>query len=60
MRNDTFTGGEHYWIGFDNGTSVVYEEQLECNTIVFRGHYEECVNYINNLLIENVDYDLNL
>lgn len=60
MRNDTFTGGEHYWIGFNKCSSVVYMEDIENNVIVFRGNYEACVNYINNLLIENADYDLGL
>lgn len=30
------------------------------NVIVYRGHYEDCVNYINKLIVENMDFDLDL
>lgn len=59
----TFTGGEHFWIRFYNGTHEVRREmpdECEDNETVFSGNYEECGKYIENLLIENADYDLNL
>lgn len=60
MSNETYTGGEHYWIGFNKGSSVVYMEDIENNVIVYRGNYEDCINYINKLVIENADFDLDL
>lgn len=60
----TFTGGEHYWIRFHNGTYEVRKETpdefSEDDETVFSGHYEKCKEYINNLISKNVDYDLNL
>lgn len=64
FRNDTYTGGEHYWIRFHNGTHEVRKadpdlEDLEIET-VFTGHYEKCVQYIEDQVVANADYDLNL
>lgn len=58
-----FTGGEHYWIRFHNGIHEVRKETAEFyddNETLFSGHYEECEKYIDNLFVENADYDLNL
>lgn len=60
----TFTGGEHYWIRFHNGTHEVRREMPDefssDNETVFSGHYDECNRYIDDLLEDNADYDLNL
>lgn len=63
MRYDTYTGGEHYWIRFYNGIHEVRRETSDCcddNETVFAGHYEKCIEYLENLKVENADYDLNL
>ena len=60
MRNDTWTGGEHYWIQYSNGTHHVMVEETDDNNVCFTGRYDACVNHINKLLEENADYDLNL
>lgn len=63
FRHDTYTGGEHYWIEYKDGTHVVRRETPDCyddNETVFTGHYEQCVEWIENTRIENADYDLNL
>jgi len=62
FRNDTYTGGEHYWIRFHNGIHEVVRETFEKiqDEVVFVGHYEKCIDYLEQLKIENVDYDLNL
>ena len=63
MRKDTYTGGEHYWIQFENGIHVVKRETPDFepeNEVVFKGHYEKCVKFINDLVIANADYDLNI
>ena len=63
MRNDTYTGGEHYWIRFWNGIHEVRRETPDCcddNETVFRGHYEDCIKWLNAKKVENVDYDLGI
>lgn len=63
IRNDIYTGGEHYWIRFRNGTHEVRREtgpSFPDNETVFTGRYEQCIDYLNRLLEENADYDLNL
>lgn len=63
MRKDTYTGGEHYWIRFYNGRHEVRCETPDCyddNMTVFKGTYRECVKFINELVVANADYDLNL
>lgn len=57
-RHDTYTGGEHYWVRFHNGThEVMKETHFSCldNKVVFSGHYEDCVDFIENLVRENMD-----
>ncbi len=63
FRNDTYTGGEHYWVRFHNGTHEVRRETYASepdNETVFAGNYEKCLDYLKKLLEENADYDLNL
>jgi len=63
FRHDTYTGGEHYCILYENGTHVVLRETPDCyddNETVFTGTYEQCVEWIENTRVENADYDLNL
>lgn len=63
FRHDTYTGGEHYWIRFNNGTHEVRRETPDfCNDneTVFRGHYDDCVAWLQQAVIDNVDYDHNL
>ncbi len=61
ISDHTYTGGEYYWIAYVNGTYNVRKmEEVTDNITVFSGNYEECVQYLNNLVNENADYDLNL
>ena len=63
MRHDTYTGGEHYWIRFHNGTHEVRRETYDCcpdNETVFRGHYEDCVKWLENEVASNYEYDHDL
>ena len=57
MRHERYIGCHHYWIRFYNGTHEVrcaeevnYDEYVI--ETVFKGHYEECVNFINEREIE--------
>ena len=62
-RNDTYTGGEHYWIRFHNGTHEVRRETHESepdNDTVFTGSYRECLKFLDETVKANVEYDLNL
>lgn len=62
-RNDIYTGGEHYWIRYRNGTHEVRRETYESepdNETVFTGSYEACCSYLQQKQIDNADYDLNL
>lgn len=62
-RNDIYTGGEHYWIRFHNGTHEVRRETYpSCpdNETVFTGTYEQCCGWMQHRMEENADYDLNL
>ena len=54
IRQDTWTGGEHYWIRFHRGIFEVRKESFPEKETVFVGHYEKCEEYLKNLLIENV------
>lgn len=63
LRCEAYTGGEHYWTRFHNGTHEVRREapeHCEDNETVFTGFYEECVRYIEKIKKDNTDYDLNL
>lgn len=61
MTSDhTYTGGEHYWIVFNNGIHEVRLDEVEEIETVFVGNYAECLHYIHELIVENADYDLNL
>lgn len=60
MRNDTYTGGEHYWIRFHNGGYEVRKEEPEYkfdNSTVFKGTYKECLKFLALLTIQNFEYD---
>lgn len=62
-RHDTYTGGEHYWIRFHNGTHEVRRETLPSepdNETVFTGKYTECVEFLKKTVEENAEYDMNL
>lgn len=52
---DRYIGAHHYWIRFWNGTHEVREtetdNELDPITTVFRGSYEKCVNFINEIEI---------
>jgi hypothetical protein len=54
------SGGNLYLIRFENGTYYVIEYDGDIETNLFSGHYEDCVNYIQNIVIENADCDMNL
>ena len=48
-RNDTYIGGEHYWIRFHNGTHEVRRETYPCepdNETVFTGSFEHCLAWL--------------
>lgn len=63
QRHDTWTGGEHYWIRWGDGQHEVRMELPDIyddNQTVFTGTYEACIEYLDNLIIENAEYDLNL
>lgn len=62
-RNDTYTGGEHYWIRFRNGTHEVRREtgpSYPDNETMFTGSYEQCCGWLQKQMEANVEYDLNL
>lgn len=50
-RNDTYCGCEHYWFVWENGTGYVYREGFEDNEIVYQGHYEDCMEYMETMRI---------
>jgi hypothetical protein len=54
------SGGNLYLIRFENGTYNVIEYDGEIKTNLFHGHYEDCIKHLENIVIENADYDLNL
>lgn len=63
MRKDTYTGGEHYFILFKEGTHAVIRETPDFepeNEVVFTGKYEKCSEYIDNLVVDNFEYDMNI
>ena len=63
MRKDTYTGGEHYYILFKQGTHMVMRETPDFepeNEVIYRGNYKDCSNYIDNIVIKNFEYDLNI
>jgi hypothetical protein len=59
MRHDRYVGPYHYWIRFYNGTHEVRETETDNEfdpiTTVYRGHYEECVKYIDNREVEYME-----
>lgn len=55
-----FTGGEEYFIKYENGTHVIKRVDFEENTIIFTGNYEKCLGYKKVLFEDNFEYDLNL
>lgn len=58
MRHDRFTTHDHYWIRFYNGTHQVRRatpDWEEDNETVFEGHYEDCVNFIDELVIADLE-----
>lgn len=60
FRNDTYTGGEHYWIRFHNGTHDVMKEGYSDNETVFTGTYAECVEWLCKQEAGNYEYDLGI
>jgi len=63
IRKDTYTGGFHYWIDFRDGQSVVLREMPDPfpeNEVMFAGHYEKCLEWIENEKIRNGEFDRNL
>lgn len=54
---DRYIGCLHYWIRYYNGTHEVREtetdNELDEIRTVFRGHYEDCIKYINE---KEIDY----
>lgn len=59
LRYDRFAGPIHYWIRFNNGTCEVREAEADNDfdpiRTVFRGHYEECIKFIDNQVIEYME-----
>lgn len=63
FRHDTYTGGEHYWVRFHNGSHELRRENHypgEDNETVFTGSYESCLAKLQQIVEGNADYDLNL
>ena len=63
MRKDTYTGGEHYYIIFKDGTHAVMRETPDFdpeNETIYQGAYNECSRYIDDLVINNYEYDLDI
>ncbi len=63
IRGDVYTGGEHYWIRFYNGTHEVRRETCKSdpdNETVFKGTYKECVEWLEKTIKANYEYDHNL
>lgn len=48
VKNE-YVGGQEYIISFGNGAHYVKEVAGEDLLIVFTGHYEDCINYLNKL-----------
>ena len=64
-RQDTWTGGEHYWIQpHERGGYVVMMETPEwdeCNAEVYRSStYIDCVVHLRKILEDNYEYDHDL
>ncbi len=59
-RHDTYTGGEHHWIRFYDGTHEVRKEGYSHNETVFTGHYEQCLKWLENKVAEDLEYNLNI
>ena len=59
MRHDRYIGRHHYWIRFYNGMYEVRKTEKDNEyapiTNVFRGHYEECVKFIDEKAIEYLE-----
>ena len=60
MRNDTYTGGEHYWIAFYAGHFEIRRETYDGYDVVWFGEYNDCLEVLNKIRYANADYDLNL
>ena len=61
MRYDTYANGEHYQIVFRDGIHKVLKETpyfMPDNEVVFTGHYEDCVDWINNELEKENRYEI--
>ena len=58
MRCDLYTATDHYWIRFYNGTCQVRKATPEWETdneTVFEGKYEDCVAFIKELEIADLE-----
>jgi hypothetical protein len=60
IKERFWTGGEMYYIDFENGTHCIKRVDGDIDTTVFQGFYEKCLEEKQRLLEENADYDLNL
>lgn len=58
LRHDVFTMTEHYWIRWWHGTFQVRRatpDWEEDNETVFEGHYEDCVAYIEEIRVADLE-----
>lgn len=59
LRYDRYVGPHHYWICSCLGTCEVrkseYDNLFGSVLTVFRGHYEECVRFIDDREIEYME-----
>lgn len=60
MRYDRYIGNCHYWIRFHNGTHEVrYAEPINYDDFeiytAFKGHYEDCVKFIDECEAEYLE-----
>lgn len=63
FRCDTWTGGEHYFISFRNGTHHVMMATPDYkpeNETIFTGTYEDCISKLANVVQGNYEYDMNI
>jgi len=57
---DTYTGGTHYWISYENGLYIVKREGMEKAHDEFYGTYTQCCAWLDKKREANAEYDLNI
>lgn len=60
MRLNFYTGGEEYFICYEDGIHKLKLVGFNHNETICTGSYEYCLDKINSIIEQNLDYDLNL